>query len=80
MKPLQIKVNVAGSWASLVTVSPKRLGEAKAACEQLAAAHLGSIAFKVVDGDTGDTVEKFSQPPRANEPHGWYTPRQPGAK
>lgn len=76
MKPLQIKVNVAGSWASLVTVSPKRLGEAKAACEQLAAAHLGSIAFKVVDGDTGDAVEKFSQPPRAGEPHGWYRPTQ----
>lgn len=80
MKPLQIKVNVAGSWANLVTVAPKRLGEVKTACEQLAAAHLGPISFKVVDGDTGTTVEKLSQPPRAGEPHGWYTPRQPGAK
>ncbi|MFN4325211.1 MAG: hypothetical protein ACK4FP_04925 [Azonexus sp.] len=76
MKPLQIKVNVSGSWANLVTCSPKRLGEVKAACEALAAAHLGAISFKVVDNDQGITTEQFSQPPRAGEPHGWYIPRR----
>ena len=36
-KPVQIKVNVSGSWANLVTVSPVRLGEVQEACLQLAA-------------------------------------------
>lgn len=75
MKPLQIKVNVSGSWANLLTFSSSRLGEVKAACEHLASAQLGPIAFKVIDGDTGATVEQFTQPPRAGEPHGWHTPR-----
>ena len=77
MKPLQIKVNVSGSWANLVAVSPKRLGEVKAACEALAAAHLGPISFKVVDNDQGITTEQFSHPPRTGEPHGWYVPKRP---
>lgn len=76
MKPLQIKINVSGSWANLVSCAPKRLGEVKAACEQLAAAHLGPVAFKVIDGDTGRTLEQFSHPPRASEPHGWYVPQR----
>ena len=72
MKPYQIKVNVSGSWANLVSVAPKRLGEVKAACEQLATAHLGAIAFKVIDGVSGLTIEQFSSKPRAGEPFGWY--------
>lgn len=77
MKPYQIKVNVSGSWANLVSVAPKRLGEVKAACEQLAVAHLGPIAFKVIDTDRGLTIEQFSNPPKAGEPYGWYQPRKP---
>jgi hypothetical protein len=76
MKPLQIKVNTSGSWANLLGFAPARLGEVKAACEQLAAAQLGHIAFKVVDGETGQTLEQFSSIPRAGEPHGWYAPRR----
>lgn len=76
MKPLQIKVNTAGSWANLVSFAPTRLGEVKAACEQLAAHHLGPIAFKVIDGDTSQTLEQFNSIPRAGEPHGWYAQRR----
>lgn len=78
MRPLQIKVNVSGSWANLVSCAPKRLGEVKVACEQLATAHLGPIAFKVIDTDRGITVEQFSNPPRTGEPYGWHAPRVPG--
>lgn len=77
MKPYTAKINIAGSWANLLTFSPSRLGEVKAACEQLASANLGPIAFKVVDGDTGNTVQQFTQPPRSGEPHGWHEPRRP---
>lgn len=75
MKPHTVKINIAGAWANLVFVAPKRLGEVKAACESLALVHLGPIAFKVVDGETGATLEQFSNPPRAGQPHGWHTPR-----
>lgn len=76
MKPLQIKVNVSGSWANLVSFAPNRAGEVKAACELLAAHHLGPIAFKCIDGDTGQTLAQFSSIPRAGEPHGWYAPKR----
>lgn len=77
MKPYTAKINTAGSWANLLTFSPSRLADVKAACEQLASAMLGPIAFKVIDGDTGNTVAQFSQPPRPGEPHGWHEPRRP---
>jgi hypothetical protein len=51
MSRLQIKVNVAGSWANLVSVEPAQLANAKAACVQLADAHGGPIAFKVIGAD-----------------------------
>lgn len=73
-KPIQIKVNVSGSWANLLTCSPSRLGEVQAACEQMASAHLGTIAFKAIDGDTGRTVAQFINRPKAGEPHGWHAP------
>lgn len=72
MKPYTAKVNVAGSWANLVTFSPSRIGEIKAACEAIAKSHLGHISFKVFDGES--VVEQFSSSPRAGEPHGWYNP------
>ena len=66
MNPIQIKINVAGSWANLVRCAPVRLGEVKAACEAL---------VKALDGDT--VIEQFSSQPRQGEPHGWYSPKQP---
>lgn len=75
MNPIQIKINVAGSWANLVRCAPVRLGEVKAACEALATAHLGPVSFKALDGDT--VIEQFSSQPRQGEPHGWYSPKQP---
>lgn len=75
MKPLQVKVNTSGSWANLVTCSPLSLGKVKVACEQLASAQLGAIAFKVIDGDNAHVVAQYNSRPRPGEPHGWYAPR-----
>jgi hypothetical protein len=72
-KPVQIKVNVSGSWASLVVVSPARLGEVQASCVDLAARHLGQIAFKAICGDTGATLSQFESPAKPGRPHGWYS-------
>lgn len=73
-KPVQIKVNVSGSWANLVTVSPVRLGEVQEACLQLAANHLGSVSFKAIDSDSGAVIAQLNSPAKPGQPHGWHSP------
>ena len=72
--PLQIQINCSGSWANLVTCSPSRLDDAKAACEALASTHLGTVSFKVSEIGTGITLEKYHSAPMSHEPHGWHAP------
>lgn len=68
-----IKVNSSGSWANLVpVVATNRIEAAKAACEALALASVGDIAFKIVQD--GETIAQLHKVPRAGEPHGWYQP------
>lgn len=76
MKPLQIKVNVSGSWANLRPVRQSAWVKSRPPARRSLPLHLGAISFKVVDNDQGITTEQFSQPPRAGEPHGWYIPRR----
>lgn len=68
-----IKVNSSGSWANLVpVVATNRIEAAKAACEALALASVGDIAFKIVQD--GEPIAQLHKVPRAGEPHGWYNP------
>ena len=73
-KPDQVMVNVSGSGVNLVTVSPVRLGEVQEACLQLAANHLGSVSFKVVEGDSGAVIAQLNSPAKPGQPHGWHSP------
>lgn len=69
-----IKVNCSGSWANLVPcVVPGRIEAAKAACEALAQASVGDIAFRIIDN--GTVVEQFHKNPRNGEPFGWHHPK-----
>ncbi len=70
-----IKVNVSGSWANLCSSPAEKLGEVKAACEQLAFALDHGIVFKVLDCKTEQVVALFNNRPKAGEPHGWHAPR-----
>lgn len=47
------KINVSGSWASLVTCDTGRIDEVKAACETIANAGKGA-KFKILDAVGGE--------------------------
>ncbi len=76
MSRYTVKVNCSGSWANLIHCDANRLPGVKAACEDLAKAHGGSISFKVIDA-AGDTVAFYNSQPRQREPHGWYAVSNP---
>lgn len=65
------KINVAGSWASLVYCHADQYDQVKAACETLASAHRGSIRFKALDA-AGDVIEEYSPVHGISQ---WHDPR-----
>ena len=77
MSRLQIKVNVAGSWANLCSCPVGRLGDVQDACEMLARALDHGIVFKAIDCQSEAVAFQFNNRPKAGEPHGWYVPYQP---
>ena len=73
MARLYTKINVSGSWASLVVCEEERIEAVKSACEALAAESVGRMAFKITDG-LGNTWQEYARIPALDEPHGWHTP------
>ena len=74
MARLHIKVNTAGSWASLGSYDPERIEYAKLACESLAVAGGGNFKFKVCDAD-GTLIEQYNHTPEPGRPFGWHRPQ-----
>ena len=54
------KVNCSGAWANLVRCERDRADEVKAACEIIAQASGGSIAFKAGDFVSGEVIPEFA--------------------
>lgn len=66
------KINVSGSWVSLVTCDTDRIDEVKAACETIAKAGKGA-KFKILDAAGGE-IESYGWDKR-NGCYGWYAPK-----
>lgn len=67
------KINVSGSWASLVTCDTGRIDEVKAACETIANAGNGA-KFKILDA-VGGELESYGYDKRNGCTH-WYAPKR----
>jgi|APTNR8051073442_1049403.scaffolds.fasta_scaffold02631_2 hypothetical protein len=65
-----VKINVSGSWASLAWCEEENLAGVKRACEAIAAASIGRVAFKVNDA-SGRTLEEYASIPALGKPRGW---------
>lgn len=70
---VKFKINVSGSWASLVTCDTDRMDEVKAACETIAKAGNGA-KFKILDADGGE-IESYDWDKRGGGVC-WHAPRR----
>lgn len=69
---VRFKINTAGSWANLGSVTPANYSAMKKTCERLAQLAAGDVRFMAVDAD-GRVIEQYGPIPPSHTP-GWYEP------
>lgn len=70
----QLKVNAAGSWANVLTLTTEDYDRVKTACLTLAECAEGRVRFKLLDAD-GGILEVLDYDRDAHATH-WHAPRR----